>query len=115
MIKLFVLFLSLAITSCASSVVKNDIHEISPKNKTVKEIITALENKAYRCNKTTPTKYESESFLKAGHTILKQTCIKQTNTPFCVNSHFVYVFQDKNTKEALLLNGNTSPICIWTK
>lgn len=95
--------------------VRNDISEINPKEKSVVKIIKLLIKKGYNCKNVEPTKYEIESFLKAGHKILKYACVKQTNTPFCVNSHFIYLYQDAKTKQALLLNGNTSPVCIWTK
>ena len=111
----YILFFELLGSACSSAVVRNDISDINPKDKSVVEIIKLLTQKGYRCNNVEPTKYEINAFMKSKHEINKYSCVKQIDTTFCVDSHFVYLYQDKNTKDGLLLNGNTSPTCIWTK
>jgi hypothetical protein len=106
-------FLILLHVGCTSTLAKKDIAEISIKGKSVEEIKSSVEKKGYRCNAAEPTKYESEHFLKAGYEIVKYTCVKQTNSLFCVNTHFIDIFQDVKTRQALYLNAQAVPTCIW--
>lgn len=102
-------------SGCSSSVIRSDFNDINPKDKSVVDIVKALIEKGYGCKNVEPSKREVDAFLKSGHKIIKISCAKQTNGLFCVNNHFVYLYQDAETKEGLVLNGNNSPVCIWTK
>ena len=105
----------LLFSGCSPSIVRSDITDIKSNNKSVTEIIKLLINKNYRCNNVKPTQSEVKYFDKSDHKIIKYTCIKQTDSFFCVDNHFIYIYQDEGAREPLLLKGNTSPVCIWTK
>lgn len=108
-----IIILAIIISGCSSSVAKRDILDVSPKGKSLKEIVIPLENKGYRCSKRDASSYEVDSFSKSGHKILKHTCVKQTDSAFCVDSHFINIFQNIATEKIIYISAQSSPTCIW--